>query len=431
MNTNNTEPNFDENALGADLPDAAGAVLRTAFDAETAACDDPALRARILAATTGNAGSTGSAAVPRARSTLAAAGRPARPNTRNIIPFVFGGLAAAGIAAAFVLAPRQTTSVPTPAPRETAAVTGETRVRPAAGGVAFAPDTRLAADIARLPALNPGGGANAPVETRRRPRAPVALTAGSGYVGHLRAALAAGRLPDRRLVRVDGIVNDLLAATASELRAPVAAGGVSVELEAVPAPWTPHADAARTAVVRVTVRTRAGTTGGVDGADAVVAANVRGALEFDPARVRSWRVLGHEDAPAGAPALDAPATLLAGTAVTTLYEIRLAGAGTGAAAARRPLATFRFAGGALGGRAWTLDGVAAWDGASDDTRFAVAAAALALAMRESTGAGGVAGGAAAFERAGRLAAGARNPNKPLFDALLRDALAARAGGAGL
>lgn len=165
------------------------------------------------------------------------------------------------------------------------------------------PKSDLAATSAALPSLEGAGATFAAAG-----RAPLALSApgARGYLAAFSRELEAGRRPEISRIRVDGLVNAFIGAR------PEAPGSRPVLVESVltDAPWD-----ATHRLLRVTVRAQ-GAPGGI------VAKNAVAAVDFDPAVVATWRVLGYT----GSPKAPEAVALHGGDTVTTLYELTLTGA---------------------------------------------------------------------------------------------------------
>ncbi len=168
----------------------------------------------------------------------------------------------------------------------------------------------------------------------------------------------------------------------------------------------------------------------MDGTMVTVANDVKVQIEFDPARVESYRLVGYEnrllaDRDFTDDHKDA-GELGAGHSVTALYEIVPS---AGAAGKRGALATVRLRYKRPGADAAQELSVAATDrevalgAASDDFRFAAAAAAFGMLLRKSE-----ARGAVTWQGARALAAGAAGADRQRADMLRLIDLAARLSG---
>ena len=140
---------------------------------------------------------------------------------------------------------------------------------------------------------------------------------------------------------------------------------------------------------------------------------------YQPGKVASWRILGHEDGPPQAPTLGTPAQLPAGKMFTTLIEITPVASSMRAEEIGEIALNFE----APDGHSVTLSKrvFAPRDDSttpiSDDTRLALAAASLGLALRHSPYRG-----TASLALSGQLTAQVRNPEgKRLLEAILRSA----------
>ncbi len=218
----------------------------------------------------------------------------------------------------------------------------------------------------------------------------------------VREQLRLGLKPERATVHVAEMVN----AFAYAWPAPAAGEGFATILEEAEAPWAPGHR-----LVRVGLRS------------AAPAHEARVLVEFDPARVSAWRLIGFEREPGavGVRGLrSAGDTLLAGQAMTALYEIVPA---AGASAAQPLLRlTLRYRG-TNGSETHTQQQALAYSGArfadaSEDFRFAAAVTAFGLILRESPHRG-------AATLSGVLAwsegAGGRNGERGEFAALVQRA----------
>lgn len=196
------------------------------------------------------------------------------------------------------------------------------------------------------------------------------LRVGRGAWAEVRADLRRGQRPGRATVRVAELVN----AFDYAWPAPAAPGDFAVVLEGAVAPWAP---AHR--LVRVGVRAL-----GPEGAVRARGARVR--VEFNPDRVRAWRLIGFERAgAAGVAGGEAGETLRGGEAVTALYELVPAG-GAGAEGAGLLTLSLQYAAPADGAPRTVVARLAAGDtafaAASADFQFAAAVAAFGLALRD-------------------------------------------------
>lgn len=193
------------------------------------------------------------------------------------------------------------------------------------------------------------------------------LRVGTASLGDVRASIRQGRKPERAKVHVAELVN----AFSYAWPVPADGAGFSTVLEEAEAPW-----AAGHRLVRVGLKASA------------VARDAQVVVEFDPARVRAWRLIGFErDAgmvgvqgarPAGE-------TLAAGQAMTALYEIVPIGSVTSREPMLRMTLSYR---NAHGGAQRTLNHALNFSGArfadaSEDFKFAAAVSAFGLILRES------------------------------------------------
>lgn len=195
----------------------------------------------------------------------------------------------------------------------------------------------------------------------------------AGYA-RLRASLEAGVRPGTGAVQIEDLINHFASDdVASTNEAPVAA-----DLEVAAAPWNP---AHR--LVRIGLRARA--VAGPDGTPAVVVRGTRLRVDFNPARVASYRLIGYEanQAESGP---DDGADLRTGQKVTALYEIVPT---EGLAAPGGELLTLRVDyrlpddGTDRGLDLALVDGGAAFVEASADFKFAAAVAGFGLLLQDS------------------------------------------------
>jgi von Willebrand factor/Uncharacterized protein YfbK, C-terminal len=311
------------------------------------------------------------------------------------------------------------------------------RPQPPAAGVAAEPSARLRVALSGAT----GGSGTSFVDAAGDPRSTFGLDVGTGSYDEVRRFLAAGRLPPPEAVRVEELVN------AFDYGDPRPAAGEDFALAAEGAP-TPFAGGERARLLRFALRGRAAAPGpsgaptsgagqlaappvaappvaappvgaapvaaAPAGTPQIIAVQARVEVDFDPAVVARWRLLGYTDRglagePSGAPGgggLGA-GELRAGQRVTALYEVEL----QPAPAAGRPVATLRLryrpaAGGEAREVARTLrtgDLARRWEAASPALRLASLAAALGEVLRGAPGARGADAGEI-YRRARRLAA---------------------------
>lgn len=199
------------------------------------------------------------------------------------------------------------------------------------------------------------------------------LHLGRGSLAAVREQLRRGKKPGRETVHVAEMIN------AFDYAWPEAAAGEAFVtlLEETSSPWAPNHR-----LVRVGVK-------GVGPSGAVAAREARVRVDFNPARVRAWRLIGFErdDAALGVRGLSAGETVRGGDTVTALYEI-LPTEGVAAATETALLTlalSYRDEAGA-GERVVTRrlePGGAAFARASADMKFVAAVAAFGLRLRES------------------------------------------------
>lgn len=276
----------------------------------------------------------------------------------------FGGFAAA--AAACVALALLSRPAPT---KETSPLVADKRpaeTGPALPAILTASGGDLATLAGRMPGL-PGAGAG----FHPAGRAPLALSApgARAYAAAFSRELAAGRKPAAGRTRLDGLVNAFIAARPM----PAGARPVHIETALTDTPWNPDHR-----LLRVTVRAH-----GAPGE--IVARNASASVDFDPAGVKSWRILGHSGL------FSAPdyVALRGGETVTTLYEIEPA---AGAPEARLATVSVRYARSDRTGADTASDELNASHrrplSATDaDTRFAASLAAYALNLGDNPAAG--------------------------------------------
>lgn len=220
------------------------------------------------------------------------------PTTRRS-PMLFGmgAAVAACVAAVFLFRSDESLSVPEVSRSASLATTSEV----GASELNFSPAAArsVAALATALPALpGVGSGAFSSAST-----GPVSLRAGAAtdYTEAFVREVTHGRRPPPEFTRLDGLVNTFVAGRSTF------AGSRPVKIDAAltDAPWNPERR-----LLRVTVYAK-----GVAGD--VAARRASAEIRFDPEAVKSWRILGYRDGSAGS----ATASLRAGQAVTTLYEI--------------------------------------------------------------------------------------------------------------
>lgn len=193
------------------------------------------------------------------------------------------------------------------------------------------------------------------------------LRVGTASLGDVRASIRQGQKPARAKVHVAELVN----AFSYAWPVPAVGEGFATVLEEAEAPW---AEGHR--LVRV------GLKAGAAARDAHVL------VEFDPARVRAWRLIGFER-DAGMVGVQGARptgeTLAAGQAMTALYEVVPAGPVTNREPMLRLTLSYRDAD---GGAPRTLNHALNFSGArfaeaSEDFRFAAAVSAYGLILRAS------------------------------------------------
>ncbi|MDR2512235.1 MAG: hypothetical protein LBD01_00255 [Puniceicoccales bacterium] len=267
----------------------------------------------------------------------------------------------------------------------------------------------LANLVAQMPAHTPGNGENAFISTTIRHSAPLFIRkTGGNYAQRLQETMTKGRTPEHKLVRIDGLVNSLLAnALASRLSQPTTQN-IRIETDVVRAPWAKDRWVVRTSIL----------TGNASG-DPIVGRNARANFLFQADKVASWRILGHEDAPAQATSLDTPVKLVAGEMFTTLIEITPVGTSLQAENIGEISIQFETQDALTISMSKRVTAPANNNSMhiSDDTRLALAAASLALTLRHSPHRG-----TADLTLTRQLTSQVRNPNgRRLLEAMLRSA----------
>ncbi|HSU67718.1 MAG TPA: von Willebrand factor type A domain-containing protein [Tepidisphaeraceae bacterium] len=146
-----------------------------------------------------------------------------------------------------------------------------------------------------------GSGASPFVNVSDKPVSNFAMNTDSGSYEDLRKALMGGHLPSRDSIKIEGLIN----AFNYDYPAPTGAAPFGASIEIGPCPWQGAHQLAR---VMVKAKDGAGT----------LAEDVRTEVSFNPAAVKSWRLLGYDDLPGGPSAGE---NVGAGHAVTALYEV--------------------------------------------------------------------------------------------------------------
>jgi hypothetical protein len=138
------------------------------------------------------------------------------------------------------------------------------------------------------------------------------LAAGNSGYADVRRFLLNGHRPPQAVVRLEELVNFFAydyAAPKPEENEPIAAA-----LEVASAPWEPHHR-----LVRIALKARESATGEHA---AVVARNVAIEVEFNPAQVQSYRLLGYENPGPGQEKRNSDAVdFVSGRTVTAFYEV--------------------------------------------------------------------------------------------------------------
>jgi anti-sigma factor RsiW len=198
------------------------------------------------------------------------------------------------------------------------------------------------------------------------------LRVGGASYGEVRTQLQRGQRPARATVQVAELIN----AFRYHCPEPQSDEAFASVLEEAESPWSPDRR-----LVRVGLKGR-------DDAAGVVAREARVEVDFNPARVRAWRLIGFERdgdtmSVRGASLGD---TLRPGDAVTALYEVVPAAGATGGDAILLTLSlryTEPESGEARVYERTLQAGNTSFAGASEDFKFAVAVATFGLRLKES------------------------------------------------
>jgi hypothetical protein len=257
----------------------------------------------------------------------------------------------------------------------------------AAGNAAIASTTAASAN--RRPAdLAPAGAVpdNAFLQATQNPVSGFPAETGTSGYADVRRSLLNGRRPSRATVRLEELVNFFrydYAALRPDAREPIAAS-----LEVASAPWEP-----RHRLVRIALKAR---DLPADAHGAIVARDVAVQVEFSPAQVQAYRLLGYENpGPAGGRPVGETADvrdIRPGQTITAFYEI-VPASGPNNPASERPVlrrllaVTVRYR---MPDRDEDrslefplVDKGAAFADASSDFRFAAAVAEFGLVLRDS------------------------------------------------
>lgn len=349
---------------------------------------DPALQAAVAEIRTLAGELSGALGREPAAVRLEPAVDPYRGKMVRFPYYIVSGLAAACFAVVAVLQQ----DAPTEPERRTFELNLASEAAPAPAEIADATATFSAAAAERAPAMRQAvavssSGLVAPPRVVRsgRPDAGFLRTADAprsvlvprfdpaGYA-RLRGSLEAGVRPGAGAVQIEDLINHF----ASGDVAPTDEAPVAADLEVAAAPWNP---AHR--LVRIGLRARAAT--GPAGTQAVAVRGTRFRVDFNPARVASYRLIGYETRPADAGADDG-ADLHTGQRVIALYEIVPA---EGPLAPDGELLTLRVdyrlpeEGTDRGLDLALRDGGVAFAEASADFKFAAAVAGFGLLLQDS------------------------------------------------
>lgn len=194
--------------------------------------------------------------------------------------------------------------------------------KPAFGFRAAAPEPKAAEPYIQPHAAPLGDGFH-PVATE--PLSTFSIEVGTASYRNVRRLIRDGRVPSADVVRIEELVN-YFPYRHLQSRADInkTAPPFSAQLEVFSAPWTP---AHR--LVRIGIKTRepaaADPVGdGLEGSPGTLAKGVKIRVEFNPARVASYRLIGYEDRRLAKESMNRDAVsgeVGAGHAVTVLYEI--------------------------------------------------------------------------------------------------------------
>ncbi len=260
-----------------------------------------------------------------------------------------------------------------------------------------------------------GGKDNAFVAVVGAPVSTFPIKVGTAAYSHVRDLIESGRRPAREAVRIEEMVNYFpyhYAASAGLADGTRKNEGgthpFAAYLEVASAPWAPEHRLVRIGLKGREMRNVA--TASTEGGPHAIAKNVTILVEFNPAQVQSYRLIGYENrrlhAEENSPEKIDAGEILAGHAVTALYEILpVRGAGLGGMAATDAAQSrtagvvveggagdlltlkvnYRELGGALSSKCEfpLRDAGQAFDVASADFKFAVSVAAFGMILRDS------------------------------------------------
>lgn len=275
------------------------------------------------------------------------------------------------VATAAAPPPPAAVAMPAPLDRASADESARREDRSAAAKAAMAAERRAKQRMTMVAAE-----ANVPdqfVATAERATATFPLRVGRDSYAQVRAQLKRGERPARASVQVAEMIN------AFDYTWPAAEAGAQFAtlLEETAAPWSQE-----TRLVRVGVK-------GLGERGAIVARSARAAVEFNPERVRAWRLIGFEregDA-MGVQGLAPGETMRGGDTVTALYEILPVADASPAATLAALVVDYQVEGSPAPRQLKQRLAPAAAPGsfaqASADMKFATAVAAFGLALRES------------------------------------------------
>lgn len=150
----------------------------------------------------------------------------------------------------------------------------------------------------------PNAGGNSFLSVAQYSSSTFSLNVGNSSYATVRKSLNDKRLPQPEAVRIEQLVNYFKL----DYPEPAKDRPIGVSLEAAPTPWNP-----RNVLVRIAIRAKNTTE------------DVRPRVDFNPAAVDAWRLIGYDNASAGAAVSGnpprSPETLPGGHAITVLYEI--------------------------------------------------------------------------------------------------------------
>ena len=157
-------------------------------------------------------------------------------------------------------------------------------------------------------------GENPFLDAARTPLSGFAFNTGSASYGAVQREIEARRLPDKNTVRIEQLINHFTYDDAP----PPTGQAFAARIEVAACPWTPEHR-----LVRIGLK-----AGQSVEANSAVAKDLRISVEFNPARVAGYRLIGHDRHASmrGTPSDAAkPDAIEPGQSVTALYEVIPAG----------------------------------------------------------------------------------------------------------